>query len=633
MSFGQTTDRATGKAMITRMNKVHAAFDHAIVLLNAARRFAHARPALVVALLLALFAANAIASSAQHSGTFDETIHLPAGYTYLRTNDYRLSPSHPPLAKMLAALPLLCMGDLSFSSDWPEWRDGNEWTFGQRFLYRDNNPDAILLLGRSAITCIGCLLGLLIYAWTRELYGQGAALCSLFVFTFTPEFLAHSAVVTTDVAVTTFLFSAHYFLWRCLKRLTILDLTLCALSLGAAASTKFSGILFLPIFIVAPLVRALYPKPLPVQALPDGYSKSQRGDLVLRTPITRLTCLAAVSLYIVATMVNAIWFAYGLHDSLPKSPWYAGMDWNAVVTPTLTSTLALKARDLHLLPDIWIYGFLDTAKNTQNRVSFLLGEYSWTGFHSYFPLVALAKTPIPESVILLGGIAVTLKNGMRRAWRRATVIVPAVYYFALAVSNGFNIGHRHILPIYPFLMVCAGGVFVLLTRRAWSTAFAALGLGWLCVGTLAATPNYLSYFNEAVGGSRGGLNIVVDSNLDWGQDLPALKRWMTREKVNMVYLSYFGTARPEAYGIEYMALPSVFGLTRPVADMDPGRARYVAISATNLRGLYMQFPHYEPFRERLARLRTKSVPKAVLGGSIYIYDISEPESSAISYVK
>jgi hypothetical protein len=282
---------------------------------------------------------------------------------------------------------------------------------------------------------------------------------------------------------------------------------------------------------------------------------------------------------------------------------------------------------------MFLYGFLDTAKNTQNRVSFFLGEIRWTGFPLYFPLLALAKTPIPESMILIGGLAMAITQAARRMWRHAVVIAPAALYFTCAVVNGFNIGHRHILPIYPFLLVSAGSVFAVMARRTWSTGLIAVCLGWLTIGTLAAAPNYIAYFNEAVGGSRGGVNVVVDSSLDWGQDLPALKQWMTKENVRTVYLSYFGTARPEAYDIDYIALPSVFGLTRPVSVMDPSRARYVAVSATNLQGLYMQYPYYEPFVEKLAHLRTMSKPVAVLGGSIYVYDLSESDRAAISYAK
>jgi hypothetical protein len=192
--------------------------------------------------------------------------------------------------------------------------------------------------------------------------------------------------------------------------------------------------------------------------------------------------------------------------------------------------------------------------------------------------------------------------------------VPVLMYTASALSANLNLGLRHMLPIYPFVYIAIGMVL----SHAWtawgkpiSIIGAALAVG-LAAESFSAFPNYIAYFNVAVGGSRGGLKLLTDSNLDWGQDLKLLGQWRERHPVPSLYLCYFGMADPRYYGIDYHNLPESFAPGDWVKEIEPGSV--LAISARHLQGVsvdpnqnaYVRFQRYRPI--------------AVLGGSIYLYD-------------
>lgn len=578
--------------------------------------------ALVMYVLLGAFAVQAIHAMRLKSPTFDETAHLPAGYSYVRTGDFRLNPEHPPFVKLLAGASLSLLVGVKFSNQSWEWATGEQWRFGQRFLYLDNEPGRLVFWGRLPLVLLACVLGALIYAWVCELYGRAPALCALVLFAFTPEFLAHGALVTTDMAAATFVLATWYFLWRCLKHLTIANTLLCGLSLGAALASKFNTVLFLPLFILAPCVRAVHPAALPFRLTRLPVPGLCGSESVLETRKSRgLSLLLAASCAASVALV-VLWSCYGFHAALPAQGGTSVLKWDAVATSSeLATKTAFLLRDLHLLPDVYLYGFLYAVQHSAARFSFLMGEYSLYGFRSYFPITALVKTPIPELVLMFAGCFLLLKDISHRRWGYCAVILPSALHLGVSIVANLNIGHRHLLPIYPFLIVVAAGAFAVGLRRVWSAVAIGVLLAWQAWGTLSCAPNYLAYFNESVGGSRGGIDVVVDSNLDWGQDLPGLKRWMDEAGVSKIYLSYFGSALPEAYGIAYEALPSFFELPgRRATSIEDHERRYVAISATNLQKVYLRDPRNRDFLAWMDQVRSEQQPVAIIGGSIYVYE-------------
>jgi hypothetical protein len=249
---------------------------------------------------------------------------------------------------------------------------------------------------------------------------------------------------------------------------------------------------------------------------------------------------------------------------------------------------------------------------SEGRASYLLGNYSIDGHWWYFPTAVLVKTPL--ALLLVGGLGAAAAVRRPRA-EAAWLLLPPVIYFAAALTSKTQIGYRHLLPIYPFLCLWAGlGASWLWKRgRGGRAALAAAGL-WLAVSVASAAPYFLSYFNELARGR--GEDWLSDSNLDWGQDLPALAGELSRRGNPPVVLAYFGVGDPEAYGIRYVSLATVSNVERAGnAALAPGGPLLFAVSETNLVGTY--YKDHELFSWLRARR-----PIAVPGGSIFLYDLT-----------
>lgn len=283
--------------------------------------------------------------------------------------------------------------------------------------------------------------------------------------------------------------------------------------------------------------------------------------------------------------------------------------------------------DYKVLPSPWLHGVLFVHANSVERGTFLLGQHSNSGWWYYFPLAVLFKTPVGAlGALLAAGLVATWLLIRRRevssdavrpwsTWTLACLAVPFGVYLATAVTANLNIGLRHILCLYP-LMYLAVGVVASHLHGRWPSRVRAVGAALIVVlsaETLFAWPNYVAYFNVASGGSRGGLGLLADSNLDWGQDLPLLKRWQDAHPDTPLALAYFGIADNEG---RTDALPKYYGIK--FVDLPPGRpdprvtgTRVLAISATHLQGVYSEdFTAYRAYE-----------PMAVLGGTIYLFDL------------
>jgi len=301
----------------------------------------------------------------------------------------------------------------------------------------------------------------------------------------------------------------------------------------------------------------------------------------------------------------------------------------------LTSSLVMLARRSQLLPEAYLYGFAHARMKSLMRSAFLRGEYSVTGFRSYFIWTFLLKTPIPA--LLLMAAAIVLACARKLPWRSraAFLAVPVVVYMASSISSNLNIGHRHLLPIYPFLFVLCGIVAAewsawRLTTRRWTAAIALLAIPLSCAFVFAPPwkpqkvhPHYLAYFNEFAGGPKNGYKSLVDSNLDWGQDLIQLKGWLEKAKLKEpIILCYFGMGDPRFYGISHVNAPQALGGYGYEVAADPNEflrglkpGQYYAISATHRSGVYLS----PQAREVWQTLIKQSTYIDQVGYSIYIF--------------
>ncbi|MCK4342915.1 MAG: hypothetical protein KAY37_14470, partial [Phycisphaerae bacterium] len=235
-----------------------------------------------------------------------------------------------------------------------------------------------------------------------------------------------------------------------------------------------------------------------------------------------------------------------------------------------------------LLPEAYLLGLARTSHFTGQRRAYLMGEYSDTGWRSYFPLAFAVKTPLPIQLLLLAGVAALV---LRRARIHDVVLLAGLLgfgliYGAFMIKSSVNIGHRHLLPLYPLIFVLASASAVWLTTRLgrWLAGGALL---WLLIANLWVHPHYLAYYNELIGGPSRGYHYLVDSSTDWGQDLLRLAEYAERHPGESIKLAYFGSAVPTRY-LACTSLASYFDFG-PRAELNAGT--YV-VSVTQLTGVY-----------------------------------------------
>jgi len=563
------------------------------------------RRATVLLLLaaVALQAGLAIDAMRGNSATFDEGAHLPAGYTYLALGDHRLNPEHPPLVKLLAAAPLLAVGPVLKRDD-RAWAEARQWEFGQRFLYRWNDADRLLFLGRLPMVALASCLLLAVFLEARRRFGLPAAAAALGLAALSPDLLGHGGLVTTDVGFALFYFLSVTTFVRLLERATAGRWLAAGLATGAAFATKFSAPVLVPLLLSFVIAGAL-------GVVPQGAWREGAPAGPLSRARHALARLAAVGLVALAV----VWAAYGFRHPLSPDPAVreAARARFAQQASSPALRLVVAAADAGVVPEDYARGLAFVVSQSVSRPTFLLGELSDRPFGTYFLVTFLFKTPLP--LLLLLGLALARAPCLARE-DALFVGLPVLVYVLLTATRGLQIGHRHLLPLYPFLFLAAGEAAVRLAawRRPAGLVLAALLGLWYAGGTLRNHPHHLAYFNELAGGPANGWRLLVDSNLDWGQDLKRLAEWMRQNRVPRVKLSYFGSADPAYYGIDGENLPGYRSphparVTREIAPGD-----VLAVSATNLQGVYLD-PADRPLMERIRRLE----PIGRAGWSILVY--------------
>jgi hypothetical protein len=359
----------------------------------------------------------------------------------------------------------------------------------------------------------------------------------------------------------------------------------CSLSLGCALLSKYTALLQLPVFIiVASIVFASYEDFVLPDNFPFASWLTNKGAIF---KMLRLLSLMLV-IFLLSALVLSLGYRFQLHH------YFRG------VTHQL-----LHAEGGH--------------------PSFLLGMYSKSGWWYYYFIALLLKTPIPLLVLILTALFFYCRGVLRASSDLLFMLAPVAAYFILFSINHQSIGLRYILPVYPFLFMLAGaatGAVHVIRGRIWRYIILVVLFGWYLIGTITIYPHYLTYFNEAAGGPDNGYRYLVDSNLDWGQDLKGLGLYLKEKGVDRIHLSYFGTADPRYYGIHYEWMPSYYlpedyreGTERMRSFSFP-TSGMLAISATNLQNVYFSD---KQFYDRLKQYK----PIVKIGYSIFIYDLDQ----------
>ena len=584
------------------------------------------------AILLIIMFVLAFGSMRDDSAIRDEIPHIVAGYSYLTKQDYRLNPEHPPLIKDLAAFPLLFLKP-NFPSDHPAWKNeaNGQWLLGDVFLYfSDNDADKMIFFSRLPIVFLAILLGFFVFKWTKELYGPKAGLLALFLYTLSPNILAHSRFVTMDLGITAFFFISFYCFWKFLKNPSWKTLFIAAFAFALCQLAKFSGIILIPIFGLTTFLFSLTSRPLP-----DIKNTPSRWIRLLKRTSFYIGCLFLI--FIIAYLFVGIFYQFHIanmpldmgHRLIDESLGDPKYDNVQGILHKMHNNPILKPYSQYLLGLIMVF-----AHSTGGHTTYFMGEIGQRWWNYYF-VAYLIKEPIAGQILLYLACLFFLwkivkrreKNLKKRIsdflhnnYIQIGIVAFITLLLGLAINSKLQLGIRYILPIFPFLyMLTAGQVMkaqnYIQNKTKYSkkslllisyNLFLVILLIWYGVANLKIYPSYLAYFNELIGGPQKGYKYMVDSNCDWGQDLKRLAQFVKKNNIDKIKLDYFGGGNPEYYlGEKFVP----WG-----ADKGPTTG-WLAVSASPF-----QWTSNKPRESSYAWLESYK-PVAQIGYSIFVYNI------------
>jgi len=525
------------------------------------------------------------------SMTYDEPAHIIAGVDAWRHGRFEQWNDHPPLGRLWLTLPIR---DLDSQFVWRQMPNG------YRVESMQPLPEEMAARTRPMNTLLGIFLGLALWFATRRLFSEGAANVALTLFAFTPSLIANFSVVTTDGIGTLFIFLVSYQLVRWRHRPGWLQTVLLGLALGGLLLAKF----YAPPLVLLALVLMLVLKPEGAALRPSQWNWK---------PTLAALVLALVTL----------WAGYFFHVSHFKVG-------DGQVTATFPNRgLKTWATKSHLRLNVvvpageFFEGLRDVAmSNKRGRSAWFFGKiYPTGGIKLYYPAAIVLKWP----TVLLALVLATLLMGVRKVCRApADLLVmcafAAVFLF-FAIQSKYDIGERHILPLYPFALLIAGSIWehvVALKARIgteiptwwgpkrinYNIIALLLVLVLNAADALRAAPDYLTYFNVMVR-PQNSWRYLTDSNLDWGQGLIAVRDYELKHPGESIKLAYFGSVNPALYGVR----------ATPLAPNERVTGK-VIVGASSLSGQVL--PDSTSYRWLLS-----DQPTEILDGAMFVYEVKQ----------
>jgi 4-amino-4-deoxy-L-arabinose transferase-like glycosyltransferase len=535
------------------------------------------------AALLVIMFGLVTGSMVQKSPTLDEGPHVARGWAFWRTGEM-LAANSPPLLSMLNSLGVLLEPGLPDPRALSSWDAHDPADLSRDLLWQQGiNTGRVVFLARMASVWMALLLGALLWRWGRQTYGLWSAGVGLALYVLSPGVLAHAGLATPDLGAAAFITAALYAWSRYLQRQKAGWLLAGGVLFGLAQAAKFSALVLIPALSLMTLWAAWRGRGLKLRS---AGPLSRAFEALGRTRFGWLpAALLALALAALIGML-ALWAAYHFD------------------TPRLAASAYREA----------LLRFLDTGAAGQR--AYLLGRFLQSAPWYAYPIVLGVKEPLPVLLMLLAALAVAAARGA--AAREWNLLFPALTFFGAALLFPLDAGMRHLLPLLPLLYLFAGRL-ASSGRAVWIGRGVCLLLAAALLATnLLIYPDYLAFFNVIAGGPNNGARVLGGSNLDQGQDLPALARYLEGRGAGTIYLSYFGQADPAYYGIDALELPTDPPPIDQAAAVDfhplhPAPGLY-AISATNVIGVS------EAVKDTYAYFRDRELV-ARAGHSIYIYEV------------
>src|SRR5256714_970189 len=455
----------------------------------------------ILAAMLVVFAALVLALLKQKCLFVDDSQHIPAGYSYLVTRDFRLNQEHPPLIKLVSALGLIALKP-QLPLDSPGWEkaaepgdpDDGSSEFAPAFFARNAERfAAIAFWGRVPVVVVPLLLAVAVWWFARTLFGELAGILAALLLLSEPNIIGNATLVQDDLAAALMLLVfvislRHYFKQPTLRRAALLGSVL-----GLALLTKYSLVVLAPVCLLAMMAHAI------LLFARRRWPAGRRPEL----PII-VTMLCAYLILIAGYAFRVDW--------IDEDEAAMAAEWLHLSGHFSESFQALLLHLPVMLPKYFLSGIEIVLQGTHGgRPAFLLGEVSSRGWRYYFPVAFALKTTLPFLLVTVGGLAWSIWRIVRRRWLDGLyVVLPPLLYLALSMTSHLNIGVRHALPIFPFFAIAGAGALAAITRRAlwrglqWGHLIVTAALVWSVALAALSYPNYLTHFNVLAGGPADG---------------------------------------------------------------------------------------------------------------------------------
>ena len=547
------------------------------------------KAALAVSVLGIVMAARIAATYPVFNATIDEGLHIASGIEIYQQHRYTLLIEQPPLSRFPIGLAAYLGGARIQPS-------GNVIEQGRHVLENSAGYWKTLTLGRLGNLAFLLVLVFYVYRWSARLWGRKAGAAAVIVVTTSPSVLAHAGLATIDLAITATLIGAAYHLYRWFEQPSFRNACAAGVLSGLALMAKYSAAGFLPLILGGYLILTVC-RTWPYRRT---WNLAAAGRLLTQAALCGLCA------------VLVIWLSFAVNDT-PQGDEVNRRYGSVERRLPGDSLLAHLATGSIRWVRATAPGFLEglhrgvTHAAEGHSQQYLLGEIrTGQGWWYYFPVALAVKSTLACLLLVCASLVFC---GMRREDRgRSKALYPAfgaAAVLAVAMGSEINIGVRHILPAWPFLAVLASSLFERTTDsfRAPRPLLAASSvlLAAHVVASVVAHPDYLPYFNEFGRGREH--RILSDSNLDWGQDLNRLARYVEDHGIEQVHLSYFGTTSPAMVGLH--GVKSFHPEDRP--------SGWAAVSVSHLQGLGL------PAGEANFEWLSAQEPYAKIGKSIRLY--------------
>lgn len=550
--------------------------------------------------LLAIMSVQMFTVIWRKSITVDELVMIPSAYYHLVDGDFQLVYEHPPLSKILAAVPLLFVQPNESKVNAADSQPGgvNEQAVDRSAFWNinKNHVAAISFWTRVPMILLTLALGVLIFIFARMLFCARAAVFAVALFSLEPTMLAHGRVVQTDVVAAfgyLLFFMALYWYWSAAnwQRAALVGVA-AAVAILAKYSMLLVGLVLAPAFIIL------------------WWLSSRRRTVVAHAVVVILAMLVAIN--------AAYFFQHAPLNNLDHT-------WITSNFPSRPQTMILVAEWLsYIVPKEFVLGiFFQLAHNREGHSASLLGMYSQTGWWYYFPVAFALKTTIPFLLLSITSTGGTIYRFIQtRDFKFAWLLIPTMVYSVFVLFSDINIGVRYLLPMFPFLMIMAAGLLDYLfdMRRAFARVLVVLFVTWIGVEAVRAYPNHMSYMNQ-IASRAPHWWYLSDSNVEWGDDVRGLA----------LYLQQRGETRVSDATLGGFGILSFYGIERvdPLVKHEEGTElpRYLAIGASYLNGSTVPWGPPGSGRDTLSgRVHffndyRNQTPEAIIGNSIYIFRV------------